>query len=143
MEIKPIRNDQDHAGAVREIDRLWGALEGTPESDKLDVLSTLVDAYEKQRWPVEPPDPIATIKDALEERNMSQADLGQILGSRQRAHEILTRKRALSNEMICALHQALHIPAEILIQPYELARSRPRPTRSSHRRSRKRTPTAA
>src|SRR4051794_9490746 len=140
MEIKPIRNDEDHAQAVREIERLWGAPEGTPESDKLDVLATLVDAYEKQRWPVDPPDPIAAIEDVLQERDMSQADLGRILGSRQRAHEILTRKRALSKEMIYALHRALHIPAEILIQPYELGTPRPR---RSPRRSRSRTRTAA
>jgi len=143
MEIKPIRNDKDHAEAVREIERLWGAPEGTPESDKLDVLATLVDAYKKQRWPVEPPDPVAAIEDALQERDISQAELRRILGSRQRAHEVLTRKRALSKEMISALHQALHSPAEILIQPYELAILRPRRNRRSHRRSGSRTPTAA
>ena len=121
MDIKPIRNEQDHADAIREIERLWGAPEGTPEGDKLDVLATLVDAYEREQWPVEPPDPIAAIKDAMQERDMSQADLGRIIGSRQRAHEILTRKRALSKEMVHAIYQALHIPAEILIQPYELA----------------------
>src|SRR5215203_3564347 len=108
MGIKPIHNDQDHAEAACEIERLWGAPEGTPESNKLDVWATLVDAYEKQRWPAEPPDPIAAIKDALKERDMSQADLGRILGSRQRAHEILSRKRALSKEMICVLQNVAH-----------------------------------
>ena len=130
MNIKPIRSEQDYADAVREIERLWGAPEDTPEGDKLDILATLVDAYERERWTVEPPDPIAAIQDAMQERDMSQADLGRILGSRQRAHEVLTRKRALSKEMIHAIHEALRVPAEILIQPYELTGAEPRRRRN-------------
>jgi HTH-type transcriptional regulator/antitoxin HigA len=97
MEIHPIRNDDDHAAAVREIERLWGAAAGTEEGDKLDILSTLVEKYEDGRWPsVDVSDPIDLLNYAIEELGHTQAELAELLGSRSRASELLNRRRALT-----------------------------------------------
>ncbi len=97
MEIHPIRNDDDHAAAIREIEKLWGAAEGTEEGDKLDILSTLVDRYEGDRWPnIDTSDPIDMLNYAIDELGHSQAELADLLGSRSRASELLNRRRALT-----------------------------------------------
>lgn len=121
MDIRPIRNDHDHEEALREIERLWGAEPGTPDGDKLDVLATLLEAYEDTRWPVDAVDPIDVIKAHMEANAISQKELGIVLRSPPRASEILNRKRALTVDMIHRLHSEWHLPAEILIQPYHLA----------------------
>lgn len=122
MDIKPIRTDADHAAAVAEIERLWSAAPGSPEHDRLEVLGTLVDAYEQTRWPIEPPDPVEAIKIRMEQAGYSQADLGRLLGSRARASEVLARKRRLTTEMIWTISRHWNIPAENLIRPYEVSR---------------------
>ena len=115
MEIHPIRNDDDHAAAVREIEKLWGAAAGTEEGDKLDILSTLVEKYEDGRWPsADISDPIDLLNYAIEELGHSQAELAELLGSRSRASELLNRRRPLTVEMIHKLSEAWKIPADLL-----------------------------
>ena len=121
MDIKPIKTDEDHREALKEIERLWNAPVGTPEGDRLDILVTLVVAYEEKRWPIEPLDPVDTILGHMDLTGRTQCDLAELLGSRSRASEILNRKRALTLEMIHKLHREWKIPAELLIQPYELS----------------------
>ena len=120
MDIRPIRNDEDHAAALAEIERLWGAPLDTPEGDRLDVLATLVEAYEEKRWPIAAADPIDLIEFAISDMGRTQAELGRLLGSRSRASEILKRKRPLTLSMVAKLHEEWHIPAEALIRPYHL-----------------------
>jgi HTH-type transcriptional regulator/antitoxin HigA len=119
MNIRPIRSDQDHAAALREIGRLWGAPVGSPKGDKLDLLATLVERYEEMRWPIEDSsDPIDVLRYAIDELGHSQAELGKLIGSRSRASEILSRRRPLTVPMIRKIGQAWRIPAELLVRPY-------------------------
>ncbi len=120
MDIKPIRTEADYETALEEIGRLWGAAYGSPEGDKLDILVTLVEAYEELHHPVPPPDPIEAILHHLESQGLSRRDLEPYLGSRARVSEILNRKRALSLAMIRKLQEGLGISADVLVQPYEL-----------------------
>lgn len=119
MELRPIKTETDYQEALREIELLFDAAPNTPESDRLDVLSTLVEAYEKTHFPIEIPDPIEAIQYYMDARGWSLPDLELCLGDRARVAEILSRKRSLTLEMIRKLHQNLEIPAEILIQPYK------------------------
>jgi HTH-type transcriptional regulator/antitoxin HigA len=122
MEIRPIKNDSDHEAALREIERLWNAAEGTEDSDKLDILATLVEKYEEGRWPVvDDSDPIDLLNYAIEELGHSQAELAELLGSRSRASEILNRRRPLTVEMIHKISQAWKIPADLLVRPSRVA----------------------
>ncbi len=121
MEIRPIRTQTDYQQALREIELLFNAAENTPEYDRLDILSTLVEVYERKIFPIELPDPIEAIQYYMEARGWSRRDLEPCLGSRARVSEILSRKRTLTLEMIRKLNQELGIPAEILIQPCESA----------------------
>jgi HTH-type transcriptional regulator/antitoxin HigA len=115
MDIRPIRTDEDHAAAVREIEALWGAAPGTPEGDRLDVLATLVDAYEDSRWPVAEADPVKVVLTVMEDEGYTRADLANVLGSASRASEFLNRKRDLSVSQIRNLRRSWHIPADALI----------------------------
>jgi HTH-type transcriptional regulator/antitoxin HigA len=121
MEIRPIRNDEDHKAAVAEIAQLWDAAPGSEEDDKLDLLVTLVDRYEQARWPSDSAmDPIDLLHFAIDELGHTQAELAELFGSRSRASEILGRKRALSIDMIRRINEAWKLPLEILIRPYAL-----------------------
>ena len=120
MEINPIKTDDDHREALKEIDRLWNAPNDTPEGDRLDILIVLVEAYEEKRWPMPKLDPVDTIIGHMDLTGRTQADLATLLGSRSRASEVLNRKRPLTIAMIHKLHREWKIPAELLIQPYEL-----------------------
>jgi HTH-type transcriptional regulator / antitoxin HigA len=115
--VKPIRTKKDYEAALAEVERLWGARLGTPERDRLDVLATLIDAYEAAHFPVDPPDPIEAIKFRMEQQGLTRKDLQPLIGTRTRVAEVLNRKRGLSIEMIRRLHQVLGISAEVLIQP--------------------------
>ena len=117
MEIRPIRGKADHEHALKEIERLWGARKGTPDGDKLDVLATLVEAYEESHFPIDQPDPIEAIRFRLEQQGLDARALIGIIGSRSRVFEVMQRKRALSLEMIRRLHERFGIPAEVLIRP--------------------------
>jgi HTH-type transcriptional regulator / antitoxin HigA len=121
MEIHPIRSDEDHQAALKEIDSYWGAPEGSEEGDRLDVLLALVDVYEEKRWPVytdENFDPIDVLNHAIEEFGHTQPELAELLGSRSRASEILSRRRALTVDMIHKISKAWKISADLLVRPY-------------------------
>ncbi len=126
MEIRPIRTDEDHRAALAEIDRYWGAAEGSEEADKLDVLLALVEIYEEKRWPIDSDesfDPIDVLNYSIDELGHTQAELAELLGSRSRASEILSRRRALTVEMIHRISEAWKIPADLLVRPYKLERA--------------------
>lgn len=116
-EVKPIRSEADYEAALGEVERLWEAKLGTPEGDRLDVLATLIDAYESQQYPMDPPDPIEAIKFRMEQQGLTRRDLEGVIGTRTRISEVLNRKRGLSIEMIRRLHNELGISAEVLIRP--------------------------
>jgi HTH-type transcriptional regulator/antitoxin HigA len=115
MEIKPIKNERDYRKALKEIDGLMDARPNTPQGDRLDVLVTLVEAWEEKHWPIDLPDPIEAILFAMEQRGLSRRDLEPFIGSRARVAEVLNHKRPLTLPMIRRLHQGLRIPAEVLI----------------------------
>jgi HTH-type transcriptional regulator/antitoxin HigA len=115
-DIKPIRTKADYETAMREVGKLWDAKAGSPESDRLDVLVTLIEKYEETAFPIEFPDPIDAILFRMEQQNLTRKDLEPMIGPRNRVSEVLNRKRALSVGMIRALNEILRIPAEILIR---------------------------
>lgn len=129
MDIKPVRTSKDHRAALAEVERLWDAKPGTPEHDRLDVLVTLVEAYEAKHHPIPPPDPVEAILFRLDQLDLDRKDLEALIGSRARVSEVLSRRRSLSLGMIRRLHGRLGIPAEILIGK-ETGR---RPSRGSRR----------
>jgi HTH-type transcriptional regulator / antitoxin HigA len=119
-ELKPIRTEADHEAALAEVERLWGAKSGTPDDDRLDILATLIDAYEAEHYPMDPPDPIEAIKFRMEQQGLTRKDLEPIIGTRTRVAEVLNRKRGLSIDMIRRLHERLGISADVLIRPSRL-----------------------
>lgn len=116
MEIKPIRTKRDYEAALKEIGRLMDAKRNSPEGDRLDVLVTLVEAYEARHYPLDLPDPVEAIKLAMEQRNLTVKDLVPYIGRPNRVYEILNRKRPLTMAMVWKLHKGLAIPAESLIK---------------------------
>lgn len=119
MEIRPIKGKADYRAALKEVERLWKAEPGTPKGDRVDVLVTLIEAYEAKHHPIPAPDPIAAIEFMLEQKELTRRDLEPAIGSRGRVSEVLNRKRPLTLPMVRALSELLDIPAEILIQAYE------------------------
>ena len=115
-DVKPIRSAADHRAAMAEVKRLWGAKNGTPNGDRLDVLATLIDVDEAQHEPIDRPDPIEAIRFRMEQQGLTRKDLEPLLGTRTRVSEVLNRKRALSIGMIRRLHAKLGISAEVLIR---------------------------
>ena len=128
-ELKPIRSEKDYERSLAEVERLWGAKSGTAEGDRLDVLVTLIDAYEARHFPMDPPDPIEAIKFRMDQQGLTRKDLEPIIGTRTRVAEVLNRKRGLSISMIRRLHDRLGISAEVLIRPSRGDRSRERAAR--------------
>jgi HTH-type transcriptional regulator/antitoxin HigA len=128
MDIHAIKTEADYQAALAEIERLFDAAPNTPAGDRLDVLATLVEAYEEQHYSLPAPDPIEAITYHMESRGLSRRDLEPYLGSRAGVAEVLNRKRPLSLEMIRRLHTGLGIAADILIQPYALAAPAPNET---------------
>lgn len=119
MEIRPIRTDADYQAALEEVGRLMDAAPDSPEEERLDVLATLVEAYEAQHYPISAPDPIAAIEFMMQQKGLHRRDLEPAIGGRGRVSEILTRKRPLTLPMIRSLAALLSLPADVLIQPYE------------------------
>lgn len=116
-DVKPIRTETGYEAALAEVEQLWGAKLGTPEGDRLDVLATLIDVYESEHHPIDPPDPIDAIIFRMEQQHLTRKDLEDVLGSRTRVAEVLNRRRGLSINMIRRLHDRLGISAEVLIRP--------------------------
>ena len=116
MNIEPIKTDGDYRRTLAEIEGLMTAERDTPEGDRLDVLVTLVEAWEAQHFPMDLPDPIAAIRYHMEQNGLAPKDLAPNIGGRNRVYEVLNRKRSLSLKMIWRLHRALGIPAESLIK---------------------------
>lgn len=121
IELRAIKTENDYRAALSEIERLFDAEPNTPECERLDVLTTLVEAYEQRHYPIEAPDPIEAILYYLESRGLRERDLEAVIGSEKDVAEVLNRKQALTLEMIRGLHNQLGIPAEVLIQPYDVA----------------------
>ena len=121
--IRPLRSEADYEAAVDEIERYFDhpPKPGSPDADRFDLFTLIVEHYERERWPIDPPDPVDAIRYGMETRGLTQADLGRLLGSRQRASDILSGRRPLTMRMAWKLHRDWGIPAEALIRP-----SRPR-----------------
>jgi len=136
MEIKPIRSEKDYQAALKEIDKLIGSQPGTPEGDRMEVMVTLVEAYETRHFPIpEPDDPIEALEYYMESRGLSRSDLIAYLGSKERVSEVLNRKRGLSLEMIRRLHTGLGISANLLLgkPAHQTPHTHPQPSKSQAR----------
>lgn len=123
MEIKPIKTGKDYKRALKEIEKLMDARLNTQKGDRLDILATLVEAYEEKHYPIDKPDPIAAIQFAMEQQNLTRKDLEPYIGPRGRVSEVLASKRRLTLAMIRKLNKGLRIPAEILIREQKLRSS--------------------
>lgn len=124
--IRAIRNDDDLAWAIAEVSKYFDNEPeiGTPDADRFDVLSTLIEAYEDKHYAIEAPEPVELIKAHLDMFGRTQSDLADLFGSRPRASEVLNKRRALTVDMIRKLHKEWGIPADCLVEPYPLARRR-------------------
>ena len=122
MELRPIRTKKDHQAALKEIERLWTAPVKSAEADRLDVLTLLVEQYERQQYPISDPDPIDFLCHVMEVRGMVRKDLEAYLGPRGRVSDILNRTRPMKLDMIRRLADGLGLPADVLIKPYLLHR---------------------
>lgn len=123
MELRPIRTKKDYRAALTEADRLWDAPAKSPKLDRLDVLTMLIEDYERQHYPIPDPDPIEFLAHVMESRGLTRRDLEPYIGPRGRVADILNRTRPLTLEMIRRLTDDLKLPAEVLIKPYRLRRS--------------------
>ncbi len=115
MDIKPIKNERDYKAALKTIEKLMNAKVGSKDGDRLDVLVTLVDAYEAKHYAIDTPNPVAAIRFVMEQRDLERSDLEEFIGSRARVSEVLNHKRKLTLSMIRKLNAGLGIPADILI----------------------------
>ena len=117
--IRPLRSEADYDAALEEIERYFDSepRPGTPEADRFDLLALVIEDYERKRWPIEPPDAIDAIRYRMETGGYTQADLGRLLGSRQRASDVLNGKRSLTMRMAWRLNREWGIPAEALLRP--------------------------
>jgi len=121
MNVRPIRTEADYEAALAEVSALMDAVPGSAGEDRLDILATLVEAYEARHCPIDAPDPISGIEFMMEQKGLDRRDLEPAIGGRGRVSEILTRKRLLTLPMIRALGPLLSLPADVLIQPYRTA----------------------
>ncbi len=132
MNVRPIRTAKDHSWGLKEIERLWSKAEpGTPEGARFDVLATLVDAYEREHFPIPPPDPVHAILFRIDQHGLDTKALLPVFKTRARLSEILTRKRRLSLAMVRELHRRFGIPLESLVGDYRLRRVRQAPRRNT------------
>lgn len=128
MDVKPIRSEADYHAALKEIEGLMPAKRGSAAGDRLDVLATLVDAYEQKHWPIDPPTPAAALRFCMEQRGLEPADLEPLIGNRSHVYKVLSGRRGISMKVAYRLHTQLGIPAEILLQP-------PAPSRNAGKRA--------
>ncbi len=120
MELKPIRTKKDYLAALTEVDRLWDAPARSAEADRLELLSMLIESYERRHFPITDPDPIEFLNHVMESRGLTRKDLEPFIGPRGRVADILNRTRPLTLEMIRRLADGLKLPADVLIKPYGL-----------------------
>lgn len=118
MDIKPVRTEKDYEKALGRLEEIFDAQPNTPEGDELEILSLLIDKYEKENFPIDPPDPIEAVKFRMDQLGMKQKDLAKTIGFKSRVSEILHKKRKLTLAMIRKLHAQLNIPTNILIKDY-------------------------
>ena len=123
MELRPIRSKREHQAALKEAEALWNAPEGSPDGDRLEVLTLLIEAYEREHFPIEDPDPIDFLQHIMEARGLARKDLEPYIGSRARVAEVLNRVRPLTLEMIRNLSDGLELPADVLIRGYRVKRA--------------------
>jgi HTH-type transcriptional regulator/antitoxin HigA len=121
MELKPIRTKKDYQAALKAVNDLWNAKDGTADADRLEVLTILIERYERDHFPIPDPDPVDFLHHIMEARGLARKDLEPYIGSRARVAEVLNRVRPLSLEMIRNLSENLDIPADVLVRRYELA----------------------
>ena len=121
MDIKLIKTEEEYQIALEQLDKIFDAAEGTPDSDQADILALLIDEYENIHYPIETPDPIEAIKIRMEEMQLKQKDIASALGGKNRASEILNRKRKLTVDMIRNLTVSLNLSASLLIKDYKLS----------------------
>ena len=124
VDVTPIRTEADYDAALAEIEALMRARRDTPEGDRLDILVTLIQAYEAEHHSIDAPDPIALIQFVMEQRGLDRAALQPMIGGRGRVSEIFARERPLTLAMIRKLHAGLGLPADVLVRPYELRKPR-------------------
>ncbi len=122
MKIKLIKTDAEYEQALKRLEKIFDAKQGTPESDEADILGLVIDEYEKKHYPIEAPDPIEAIKIRMEEMQLKQADMVEIIGGKSRVSEVLNRKRKLTVNMIRNITQRLNISSNVLINDYKLSR---------------------
>ena len=127
MNIKPIKNEKDYRKALGEINRIFDAKPNTPDGDYLDVLSTLVEKYEDEHYPIDAPDPVEALQYFMESRGLNRVDLEEYIGGSGRVSEVLNRKRSLSLSMIRKLHFDLGVPAEALLKEIHAGSEQNRP----------------
>jgi HTH-type transcriptional regulator/antitoxin HigA len=123
MELRPIRSRREHQAALKEAEALWNAPEGSPEADRLEVLTLLIETYEREHFPIADPDPIDFLQHVMEARGLARKDLEPYIGSRARVAEVLNRIRPLTLDMIRKLAGGLDLPADVLIRDYRLKRA--------------------
>lgn len=120
MNIKPIKTEKDYEVAIKRLEKIFDASAKSKEGDEAEILSMLIDNYENQHYPIEPPDPIEAIKIRMEEMNIKQKDLVGIIGGKSRVSEVLNRKKRLTVDMIRGIEKTLHLSASVLVRNYRL-----------------------
>ena len=122
MDVRPIRNENDYDWALREIEPYFDAPpeRGSREADRFEVLLSLIGRYEDEHHPIDPPDPVDMLRFAIEDAGRSEAELARLLGSRSQASDVLARRRRLTVDMVHAISEAWHLPADVLVRPYDL-----------------------
>ena len=123
MELRPIRSKREHHTALKEAEALWNAPEGSPAADRLEVLTLLIEAYEREHFSIPDPDPIDFLQHVMEARELTRKDLEPYIGSRARVAEVLNRVRPLTLDMIRKLADGLELPADVLIRGYRVKRA--------------------
>jgi HTH-type transcriptional regulator/antitoxin HigA len=123
MELRPIRSKREHQTALKEAESLWEASKGSPDGDRLEVLTLLIEAYEREHFPIEDPDPIDFLQHVMEARGLARKDLEPFVGSRARVAEVLNRVRPLTLDMIRKLAAGLDLPSDVLIRGYRVKRA--------------------
>ena len=123
MELRPIRSKREHQAALKEAETLWDAPAASPEADRLEVLTLLIEAYEREHFSIPDPDPIDFLQHVMEARELTRKDLEPYIGSRARVAEVLNRVRPLTLDMIRKLADGLELPADVLIRGYRIKRA--------------------